>query len=132
LVEVEPYVREFIAILLRQAGHCVLAARNASEAVSMFSANRHVDLLLSDVELGPGMNGIDLAFLLRRVCPRLKVLLMSGVPNMEARATQQGFPFLAKPFSLQGFSQRLAQSLAEPTKSSGERSRTDQAKAASC
>jgi hypothetical protein len=44
----------------------------------MFPASQHVDLLLTDVEIDSGPDGIDVALLLRRVSTRLRVLLTGG------------------------------------------------------
>ena len=43
----------------------------------------------------PGMTGIELATLLAKERPGMKILLISGTPGQEI---PQGFNFLAKPF----------------------------------
>jgi FixJ family two-component response regulator len=47
----------------------------------------------------PKMGGRELADKLKKVLPRLKVILMSGHPE-DARSPLSGFHFLQKPFSM--------------------------------
>jgi CheY-like chemotaxis protein len=101
LVEDEAFVREVTVEVLRSAGYEVLAAKNAAEAGSIYSARRGVDLLLSDVVL-PGENGRALARRMRRENPELKVLLVTGyAEQMGLQRTQEEAEeeCLAKPFS---------------------------------
>ena len=77
-----------------------------------------IDLLLTDVVM-PGMNGGELARRLRRLCPGIRVVFMSGY-SAEAVATHgvlsPGASFLQKPFSVEELLERLQEALehAEP------------------
>jgi CheY-like chemotaxis protein len=78
LVEDENFLREVTCEILESAGYRVLKTRNAKEAISAFTEYKTiVRLLLTDVVL-PGENGRDLANELRSVCPKLKVVFISG------------------------------------------------------
>ncbi len=60
------------------------------------------DLLLSDVMMGPGMDGTELAIALIELCPQCKVLLFSGHAATrdlleKARAGGHNFTLLNKP-----------------------------------
>ena len=60
------------------------------------------DLLLTDVVLGSGMNGIDLAQAARTDRPDLPVIFMSGYTAVQAaqeRIRAAGAPLLSKPFT---------------------------------
>lgn len=100
LVEDNDAVRNMTARLLRQLGYSVLSASNSSEAMKAIERNS-VDLLLSDISLGDGVDGIVLAHRLRRKLPDLGIVLMSGFAT---DANSQGVPsdwsVLSKPFSI--------------------------------
>ena len=62
-----------------------------------------LDVLLTDVVLGSGMNGIDLADAARVSTPGLPVIFMSGftaVPEAQKRINEIGAPLLTKPSTL--------------------------------
>ena len=61
------------------------------------------ELLLTDVVLGSGMNGIDLADAARALKPGMPVIFMSGftaVPEAQKRIHESGAPLLSKPATL--------------------------------
>lgn len=73
----------------------------SSGSMGLFEARQamaHLDLLVTKVTLaGPGMSGIDLAAVLSREKPQLKVLLM-GQSEAEKLAAGERWPYLEKPF----------------------------------
>ena len=77
---------------LRRAGHAVAEAATAKEALLLAAQDAGLHLVICDVGL-PDMPGGELAAELRRRCPGLKVVLMSGGPP------QPGEKVLRKPFS---------------------------------
>ena len=114
LVEDEALLREVTCEILESAGYRVLKTRNAAEATSAFSECKAiVQLLLTDVVL-PGQNGRDLANDLRAVCPKLRILFISGYPeNVVTRngIQEDGMFYLPKPFSLQSLTRKVGQVL---------------------
>ncbi|MDD2456831.1 MAG: ATP-binding protein [Kiritimatiellae bacterium] len=100
LVEDEPEVRALVSLILRGAGYKVVACENAAAAITAFDRQKDdFDLLFSDIILG-GMNGVDLACLLRKLRPDLPVLLSSGYSDERVRwelIEREGFRFLSKP-----------------------------------
>jgi CheY-like chemotaxis protein len=60
-VEDEPLVRLVAADILMEAQFRVIEAADAEEALTVLKAEVDVDVVLSDVEMPPGMNGYDLA-----------------------------------------------------------------------
>jgi PleD family two-component response regulator len=78
LVENETFLRQVTCEILESAGYRVSQSRNAAEAISAFQEYKTiVRLLLTDVVL-PGQNGRDLANDLRIVCPKLRIIFISG------------------------------------------------------
>jgi two-component system CheB/CheR fusion protein len=103
LVEDEGAVRNTVSRQLETLGHTVIAAEAASMALSILRSATAVDVLLTDVVLGSGMNGIDLADAARVFRPGLAVIFMSGftaVPEAQQRIHDSGAPLLTKPATL--------------------------------
>ncbi len=102
VVEDEADVRQIVRRQLESLGHRVLVAEAATEALLLLQGPGAPDLLLTDVVLGTGMNGIDLASAARDARPDLPVIFMSGytaVPEAQKRIRETGALLLSKPFS---------------------------------
>jgi len=94
LVDDDPMVLRFCNVVLTTvSGLDVLQACDGTEAIQISDRHRGaVDLLLSDILMKTGLNGIQLAEILTSHYPRLKVLLMSGC-DYEAPVLQKGWFF---------------------------------------
>src|SRR5207247_3825205 len=104
VVEDEPDVRSIIRRQLESLGHRVLVAEAATEALLLVNVQGRgaPELLLTDVVLPSGMNGIELASAAREARPGLRVIVMSGytaVPEAQQRIRETGSPLLSKPFT---------------------------------
>jgi two-component system cell cycle sensor histidine kinase/response regulator CckA len=113
LVEDEAFVRKATAEVLESAGYRLMTASSATEALEAYArCFRPVDLLLADVVM-PGMNGHDLAAEFESLCPRVRVLLMSGHEEQLARCEQSRYSkkCLAKPFSIDTLLKRVREVL---------------------
>lgn len=78
VVEDDEMLLDIQTITLKQYGYNVLSANTCSIAEAMARENSgQIDLLLTDVIM-PEMNGKELAEKLSDVCPKMKVLYMSG------------------------------------------------------
>ncbi|WP_414476255.1 response regulator [Microvirga sp. M2] len=97
LVEDEPLVRLVAADLLVDANFRVIEASNAEEALTVLRAGVEVDVLLSDVEMPPGLNGYELARHTHECWPTVEILITSGREWPRARDLPPGAAFLAKP-----------------------------------
>jgi PAS domain S-box-containing protein len=103
VVEDEVSVRNTVRRQLETLGHTVLLAETAAAALPILKGSEPIDLLLTDVVLGSGMNGIDLAEAARLLKPELAVIFMSGftaVPEAQQRIHDSGAPLLTKPATL--------------------------------
>lgn len=98
LVEDEADVRSIATRFLAALGYRVLAASSAEAALDMLAAQPGVDLLFSDVVLGSGMNGVELARAAQRRRPGLRVLLTSGYEGTQADSAESGYTVLRKPY----------------------------------
>jgi two-component system cell cycle sensor histidine kinase/response regulator CckA len=101
LVEDQTAVRQVTRRMLEHWGHRVLEAADAAEAQRLYAAYGHeVDLLFSDVSLGPGPSGPELAEDLRKRRPDLPVVFTSGFDATRSTlALEAGYDFVQKPFT---------------------------------
>lgn len=78
VVEDDDVVRRLACLLLKQAGHTVIETREPTDAARIAQDHgESIDLLLTDVVM-PGMNGPEVYQSVRAVCPRIRVVYMSG------------------------------------------------------
>jgi two-component system, cell cycle sensor histidine kinase and response regulator CckA len=81
LVEDENQVLRLVVKILEMLGYSVLQAETSRMAIVLSESHvGTIDLLLTDVELDDSMNGNEVANILRRTRPRMKVLYTSGYP----------------------------------------------------
>src|SRR5258706_11985679 len=99
LVEDDSVVRKFIVATLEREDLIVLPACDGAEALEILRTRMKVDLLLTDVQLETGMDGIELAELIIQERPGTKVLVMSCYPDREIEAAEKRLPFLPTPFT---------------------------------
>jgi signal transduction histidine kinase len=101
LVEDDATGRSNAAEYLRENGYEVLEAEDGPTAINLFHENPDFDLLVTDVGLPNGINGRQLADLLRERSPAIPVLFITGYAGA-ARLDElaPGMKILTKPFAL--------------------------------
>jgi len=113
LVEDDGEVAQLIADMLRSLGYEVVHAMSARSALGALADGRRIDLVLSDVMMPGGTNGIELAREIRLRRPGLPVLLCSGfAESVAGQADALGIPLLRKPYSIEELRAALEQQLA--------------------
>ena len=105
LVDDEVLVRASTADMLMDLGYDVVEASSGEEALRLLEEDRHFDILVTD-HLMPGLNGTDLARLVRTSRPSTPVLLVSGYGEREG--LDPDLPRLTKPFRKDELAARLA------------------------
>jgi CheY-like chemotaxis protein len=110
LVEDEQVVRRLVQQTLERLGYSVIVAASAAEALGHLDEHDGtIDLLLTDLVM-PGMNGRELAGVVKERRPRTRVLFMSGYAE-DAVAShgvlQPGAPLLEKPFTAVGLGEKV-------------------------
>ncbi|MBL4740674.1 MAG: response regulator [Sneathiella sp.] len=101
LAEDDSSVRYFLARSLENAGHEVMAFADGEDAVPVLDAGPF-DLLITDIVM-PGMGGIELARLAKKVRSSLPVIFITGFSavNVEALDSAEGInQMISKPFHL--------------------------------
>lgn len=115
VVEDEDDVRKIAAAFLRSLDYRVIAVANAADALSALDSSPEVALLFTDVMLGTGMNGVELALAALEKNARLGVLLASGYEAMSARFTKMAdFELLRKPYRREQLAAAIARNLPKP------------------
>jgi CheY-like chemotaxis protein len=99
LVEDEVGLRRMTALRLRKLGYAVLEAGHSSEALEQWErCAGKIDLVLTDVTLAGGMNGLELALQLKSKKASLNVILISGhEPAPSTSESGNGIIYLHKP-----------------------------------
>jgi two-component system, cell cycle sensor histidine kinase and response regulator CckA len=112
LVEDQPALRRTTRSLLEAAGYSVIEAEGADEALAMAAGDpRAIDLLLTDIVM-PKINGLELAGLIRKLRPEIRLLYVSGFADgvLISKAKDQA-PLLTKPFTSQELAKAVAAAL---------------------
>ncbi|BCM19149.1 response regulator [Mesorhizobium sp. J8] len=115
VVEDEALILLDIEDALEEAGFVVIAARNGAQAIQTFDADpQHVIAVVTDIRLGAGPDGWEVAKHLREVSPVLPVIYMSG--DRAVDWASMGVPnslMIQKPFVMQQIITGLATLLNE-------------------
>jgi signal transduction histidine kinase/ActR/RegA family two-component response regulator len=98
LVEDDEDVAAATAIMLGMIGYRAQHVRDARTALSLLLGGQRFDLMLSDVVMPGGMDGIELARKVRQHFPWLPILLATGYARPAAEVHQAGFDIIAKPY----------------------------------
>jgi len=117
LVDDDDAFRATLADMLLRDGLQVVAVASGEEALALLDAGTPFDVLLSDICLGPGIDGLGLARELEQRWPELPFGLMSGLapellPSPERWDAR--FAFMHKPFEPAALAGWLARLLAQP------------------
>jgi signal transduction histidine kinase/ActR/RegA family two-component response regulator len=115
-VDDEPSVGSMVRRILRPQGHSVVTATSGEEALERLAGDAF-DVMISDVGMGPGMNGWELVERVRQSWPTMHVVLATGwgaaIDSSEARARGVD-AVIAKPYrpaDLEALLARLTQSV---------------------
>ena len=117
-------VRELACAFLTNLGYKVYEAENGVKALELIKKQNlidKIDLLFSDMVM-PEMGGDQLAQEIKRLNPKIKILLTSGYTDsqlMKSGLWNKGFHFLHKPYTIQQMAKKVRKVL---DSAAGERS----------
>ncbi len=117
LVEDNPEVADVSRLMLEQLGYVVQLATDGAAALAASDAQQF-DLVISDIVMAGGTDGLALARALRQRRPDLPVLLVTGYSDAAARVAGE-FAVLRKPFLLAEISRAAARMIADTGDSLG-------------
>jgi len=113
VVEDNEEVGRFSTELLQDLGYATRRADNAKQALALIAADQGAfDLVFSDVIM-PGMNGVEMAKIIRERYPDLPVVLTSGYSSVLAQNVDHGFELIQKPYSVEALSRTLRKAILE-------------------
>jgi CheY-like chemotaxis protein len=117
LVEDDAAVRNFTKVALQSTGYAVLEAQDGEQALRVAGEYRGlIHILVSDLVM-PRMGGRQLADLLTRTRPGMRVLFMSGYTHevaMHQQTPESKVAFLQKPFSPNRLARKVREILETP------------------
>jgi PAS domain S-box-containing protein len=105
VVEDDDSIRKLLAMQLEGLDYRVTTAEDADSALALINAGNPFDLIISDIVLANGMNGIDMGKEIQRVRPEIEILFLSGYSDRaeEVNAAR----FLGKPFRLNQLASKI-------------------------
>jgi CheY-like chemotaxis protein len=115
MVEDDVEVRNVVRTFLETLGCVVSSAATGEQALLVLAPDARFDLLLTDIALGAGMRGTQLAAEAQRRFPKLAILLMSGFSSELLDADRDSPPsweLLRKPYTRGELAQAIAKVVA--------------------
>ncbi|WP_376988627.1 response regulator [Bosea sp. R86505] len=107
IVDDEPLIRMDLADMVRDAGHVVLEAADADEAIALLEAHPAIRILVTDIEMPGSMNGLKLAAAVRDRWPPVAIIVTSGRIQPAAHQMPAAAVFLDKPYRAAAMSAAL-------------------------
>ncbi|HYR58901.1 MAG TPA: PAS domain S-box protein [Chthoniobacteraceae bacterium] len=122
VVDDEPPIREALVGTLESSGYRAYTAEDGSDALALyFSRKDEIDLVITDLSMGQ-MDGITLVRSLRKVNPKVRVIVSSGHMQKEAQVILSGLgvsTFLDKPYSADKLLRAVRTVIETPTAAAG-------------
>jgi PAS domain S-box-containing protein len=114
IVDDDQAFRELLTVVLKDLGYMVHAAANGKEGLDYFTQNSEdLSLVILDMIM-PKMGGEELYESLRKINPKIKILISSGYTPEDksiSRIVGAGTPFIQKPCSISELAQAVADAL---------------------
>ena len=99
LVEDDTLVRMTVALMLEDDGFGVVEAATAEEALALMRDGLSAPVMVTDVDLGAGWNGMELADQLRALSPDMVIIFITGrTASLAGRKLGPHEAILPKPF----------------------------------
>jgi CheY-like chemotaxis protein len=98
VVEDDFLIMMWVEDALRDAGHSVLTATSADEAINALELCEDVDLLFTDIDMPGSMDGLRLAAVVKNRWPPLNIVVASGKHRPVAGEMPSDSVFLPKPY----------------------------------
>ena len=112
---------------LEEMGYTVYHAKDGASALALVERLGEIDLMVTDIVMPGGMNGVELAREIRQLIPQIGVIYCSGFPAnslAERSMAQVDAPLLHKPFHRAEFGAIVRQVMERHDKGNNELNRT--------
>jgi two-component system, cell cycle sensor histidine kinase and response regulator CckA len=110
LVDDEDIIIDVSKQILETLGYKVLVAKSGQEAVDIYKKqSKHIDVVILDIVM-PEMNGGETSDALKKINPKVKIILSSGysMNDLAIKMLRRGcHAFIQKPFGIDQLSQKL-------------------------
>jgi len=111
VVEDEGLLRICMAEALQNAGLTVFEAVNATDALKVLDARNDIRVVLTDIEMPGGIDGLALSATIHERWPEIGVVIASGRIRPDAAELPANGEFIAKPYDLDEMAVRVVQML---------------------
>jgi CheY-like chemotaxis protein len=98
VVDDEVFVRMLVADVLDEAGFNVIEAGDAQTALKCLETARNIEVLFTDINMPPGINGLELAAQVHQLWPHIGLVVTSGYERPSDGEIADGGLFVPKPF----------------------------------
>ncbi len=98
VVDDEVFVRMLVADVLDDAGFEVIEAADARTALKRLELAQDVQVLFTDINMPPGMDGLELARRVHAQWPQIGLVVTSGYERPSSDQIADGGLFVPKPF----------------------------------
>ena len=113
VVDDEPSITQLISRVLTKAGHRVVTASSAQEAMRVLERDQ-VALVLSDINMPGSISGLELIDALRARRPSLPIILVTGSAdetNLQEALNRGAAGFISKPFKAAELHEKVAKAI---------------------
>jgi CheY-like chemotaxis protein len=90
IVEDEVLTSEYLEFVLEEAGYEAIPAASADEAIAVLEHREDVDLVVTDINLPGGLNGLQLAALVRNRWPATNIIVVTATMRPETKRSHWG------------------------------------------
>jgi CheY-like chemotaxis protein len=98
VVEDEPLLRIDAVDMVEDAGYEAVQAGNSAQAIKALEERDDIRIIMSDIHMPPGMDGISFVSLARERWPDIHIVLVSGNVDRANVRLPQGGIFFSKPY----------------------------------
>jgi CheY-like chemotaxis protein len=115
LAEDDALLRHTVSEVLRSQGYIVETACDGVSALALLNTLPAVDLLLTDVMMPGGMNGVELALSAREVAPELTIMFATGFSDQRLlELWPEALDVINKPFAVDLLISRIESAMTKP------------------
>lgn len=115
IVEDEPTILSLAQGVVEAVGSTTMTAGNGAQALALFEADTTIDLLVTDIKLGDGPDGFEIATSARAKWPKLPVIYTTGqiVTDGLQALMVEGAVLVRKPYTPEQLQEAVQQALSK-------------------
>lgn len=118
VVEDEFLIRFMLADSLRDIGYHVLEAADGEEGLDILHSGQVVDLMVTDVRMPGGVDGMELTRRSKALAPGRPVIVCSA--HLFRSESHPADDFIAKPYTVAEFANAIARLIGDPWQKSSQ------------